>query len=98
MPEYNIYVGGKHIANIKKKFALLKNDFVIDSPGAGYYVEGNAWAHEFGLYRGGRRVASISKKFFAMSDTYGVDVDDQEDQITMLALAIVIDMVCHENK
>lgn len=97
MPEYDIYIAGNHIANIKKKFAFFKNDFVINSPGANYYVEGDVWAHEFCLYKEGRMVAVISKKFFSIGDTYGVDIDDQEDQISVLALAIVIDMVCHDH-
>lgn len=30
MPEYNIYIGGQHIANVKKNFALLKNSLIVD--------------------------------------------------------------------
>jgi len=97
MPEYNIYIAGQHVANVKKKFKLFKNDFVITSPGNQYYVEGDIFAHEFDIYKDNRVVASISKRFFSFSDTYGVDIDDGEDQITLLALAIVIDMVCHDN-
>lgn len=96
MPEYDIYMYGSHIANVKKKFAFFKNDFVIESSGNNYYAEGDLWAHEFSLYNGGRLVATISKEFFTFSDTYGVDIDDGEDQVSTLALAIVIDMVCHD--
>ena len=97
LPEYDIYIGGQHIANVKKKFALLKNDFVITSPGANYYVEGNLWAYDFNIFKDGVPVAGISKKFFSFTDTYGVDIDDDCDQLTLLALAIVIDMVCHDH-
>lgn len=97
MPEYDIYIADRHVANVKKKFALFKNDFTILSPGAEYDVEGDFWAHEFNLYKDGRMVAAITKKYFSLSDTYSVEVDDGQDQITMLALAIVIDMVCHDN-
>lgn len=98
LPEYNIFIGGQHVANVKRKFAFFKNDFVISSPGSHYYVDGNVWAHEFIIYKDNRIVARISKKFFSLTDTYGVDIDDSEDQITMLALAVVIDMVCHDNR
>lgn len=97
MPEYDIYVGGLHIANVKKKFAFFKNDFEINSPGSQYYVDGDIWAHEFAIYKNNSMIARISKKFFSFSDTYGVEIDDGEDQITVLALAIVIDMVCHDH-
>jgi uncharacterized protein YxjI len=35
----------------------------------------------------------VSKRFFAFSDTYGVDIVDGEDDITILATAVVIDLV-----
>lgn len=97
MPEYDIYIAGIHVVNVKKKFAFFKNDFVITSPGTQYYVDGDFFAHEFSIYKDGRPVAAISKKYFSFSDTYTVDVDDGQDQMTILALAIVVDMVCHDN-
>ncbi len=97
MPEYDIYIAGEHIASVKKKFALFRNDFVISSPGDQYYVDGDFWAHEFSIFKSGQMIGRISKKFFSWTDTYGVEVDDRFDQVTTLALAIVIDMVCHDN-
>ncbi|MEG6611335.1 LURP-one-related family protein [Pseudoclostridium thermosuccinogenes] len=97
MPEYDIYIAGELVANVRKKFALFRNDFEITTPGDQYYVDGDFFAHEFGIYRHGKLIARISKKFFAFSDTYGVDIDDGQDQISTLALAIVIDMVCHDH-
>lgn len=96
LPEYNIFMGDQHVANVKKKLAFLKNDFVISSPDAQYYIDGNLWAREFNIFRDGRLVAVISKAFFSFTDTYGVDIDDAEDQVRILALAIVLDMVCHD--
>ncbi|HEX3029981.1 MAG TPA: LURP-one-related family protein [Clostridia bacterium] len=96
LPEYDIYIGGQHALNIKKKFAMFRHDFDIRGTGAQYFVNGDFWAHEFGIVKDGRQVAQISKAFFSFSDTYGLDVDDGEDQISTLALAIVIDMVCHD--
>ena len=96
MPEYDIYIGGGHIANVKKKFVLFKNDFSITSERGIYTVEGDFWAHEFELYKDSSLVARISKQFFSFTDTYGVDIDDRQDQVSNLALAIVIDMVCHD--
>lgn len=97
MPEYNIYIGGQLVANVKKKFNLLKNDFVINSPGAQFYVEGNFFGHDFNIIQGGRIIARISKEYFTFGDTYGVEIDDDQDQLMGLALAIVIDMVCHDH-
>jgi uncharacterized protein YxjI len=97
MPEYDIFIAGENIANVKKKFAFFKNNFEINSPGTRFYVEGDLWAHDFSIYSGSQLIATISKKFFSLTDTYGVEVDDNQDQVTALALAIVIDMVCHDH-
>ncbi|MCX7921006.1 MAG: LURP-one-related family protein [Clostridia bacterium] len=97
MPEYDIYIAGQHVANIKKKFAFFKNDFVITSQVDQYYINGDFIGHEFGIYKGDEMVARISKKFFSFRDTYGVEIDDRQDQVTILAIAIVIDMVCHDS-
>lgn len=97
MPEYNIMIAGQLVANVKKKFAFFRNDFDIFSDYGNYSVEGDIWAHEFNMYRDGHSIAHISKAFFSFTDTYGVDIDDDHDQVATLALAIVIDMVCHDH-
>lgn len=97
LPEYDIYIGGQFVANVKKKFAFFRNDFLINAASGQYYVDGDIFAHEFSISKDGKVVAYISKKFFSFTDTYGVDIDDDEDQIFNLALGIVIDMVCHDN-
>ncbi|TYQ12961.1 UNVERIFIED_CONTAM: uncharacterized protein YxjI [Acetivibrio alkalicellulosi] len=98
MAEYNIYTEGELSATVKKKFALFKNDFDITSSKGQYYVDGSLFAYEFNIYKDGKLVGSVSKKYFSFSDTYGVEINDEEDQLLILALVIVIDMVCHNNK
>lgn len=96
LPEYYLYISGELVANVKKKFAIFKHDFTIDSKMGQYYVDGDIFAHEFDIYKNGLAVAHVSKRFFTLRDTYGVDIDDDEEQISNLALAIIIDMVCHD--
>jgi|LSQX01.2.fsa_nt_gb uncharacterized protein YxjI len=98
MPEYNIYVAGGFTANVKKKFSLLKNNFDITSNDGQYLVDGDFFAYDFNIYKDGLNVGHVSKKFFSFTDTYGVDIDEGNEQLTILALAIVIDMVCHDHK
>ncbi|MFZ5990071.1 MAG: LURP-one-related/scramblase family protein [Bacillota bacterium] len=97
LPEYNIYVDGELTAKVKKKFALFKNDFDIESSKGNFYVEGEFWAHEFNIYSDRQLVGRVSKKFFSFTDTYGVEILNEEDGMLTLALAVVIDMVCHDN-
>jgi uncharacterized protein YxjI len=39
-------------------------------------------------------VASVSKQWFAWADTYGIDIHGTEDQVLLLAVAVVIDEAC----
>ena len=98
LPEYNIYRGGKQLANVKKEFTLFKSRFNIQSTMGSYTMEGNIWAHEFQILKDNKEVAWISKKWLSFSDTYLAEIDDKEDQAFMLALVIVIDQVLHDNR
>jgi uncharacterized protein YxjI len=41
----------------------------------------------------------VSKKWLTFADTYAVDIDDGEDDVLILASAVVIDLVSHpDNK
>lgn len=98
LPEYDIYYRGSYVANVKKEFTLFSNRFDIDSNMGRYTVDGDFLGLDFTIYKDGKAAAYISKKFFAWSDTYGVDVQEGEDDAFILALVIVIDEVVHDNR
>ncbi len=52
--------------------------------------------HEYTFSRSGRPVATVSKRWFSLTDTYGVEIAEGEDDVLILAGAVVIDMV-HED-
>jgi uncharacterized protein YxjI len=56
------------------------------------------FAHAFTLVKNGRTVAVVNKKFFSLSDTYGVEINGDEDQAFILALVIVLDQVIYDNR
>jgi uncharacterized protein YxjI len=39
----------------------------------------------------------VSKKWLSLTDTYGVEVGEGQNDILILALAIAIDMMSHDN-
>lgn len=98
LPEYYIYAGGQQVASVKKQLTFFTPKFVIDSVYGSYDIEGNIFGYDFQISKDGIIVASISKKWFAFSDTYGVEIADGEDHAFLLALAIVIDQVLHDEK
>lgn len=97
LPEYNIYQSGRHMAMVKREFTFFKPRFNITSTLGNFTIEGNFLGMNFSILRNGIPVAEISKRWFSFSDTYGVDIAEGEDYGFLLALAIVIDQVIHDN-
>ena len=96
-PTYEIWRGGALAAVVKRElFSFIHHRFTVDVPGPDdLEATGSLTDHEYELRRGDRAVAVVSKRWFSWSDTYGVDVADGEDDVLVLASAVVIDMACH---
>lgn len=94
-PTYEIYRGGELFAVVRKElFSLFRHVFTVDTPGPDDLVaEGDFWGLEYTFSRGGRAVAAVSRQWFSWADTYGVEVADGEDDVLILASAVVIDLV-----
>ena len=100
-PTYEIEREGRLLAVVKKKlFTLLRCRFTVDVPGPDdLEAQGSFLDHEYTFERHGQAVAQVSKKWFSLTDTYGVDINADEDPVVILASTVVIDLICHqENK
>jgi len=98
-PRYKIYRDRRVIATIVKKIAPFKDLYVVHVPEADdFRVTGNFGNYEYTFTRRGRKVAFVSKKFFSWGDTYGIAIAPGEDDILILAAAVVIDMVSHNDR
>ena len=99
-PTYEISRDDRVLAVVKKSlFTLFRCEFTVDVPGPDDLIaEGDFWQHEYAFTRQGRSVAAVSKRWFSWTDTYGVDVADGEDDILVLASAVVIDLCCHQDR
>ena len=99
-PSYELHRGGQLVATLKKSyFTLFHCKFAIDVPGPDdLEAKGDFLDHEYVFTRSGREVAQISKRWFAFSDTYGVDIGEGQDDVLILASAVVIDMICHDEE
>ncbi len=96
-PQYEIRRGDETIAVVKKHlFTLFRGRFSVDVPGPDdLEAKGDFLDHEYAFERGGRDVARVSKKWLALADTYTVDIDEGQDDLLILAAAVVIDLVSH---
>lgn len=99
-PTYELYRGGELAAVVKKKLlSFLHHRFTVDVPGPNdLEAKGSFFDLEYEFTRNGAHVATVSKRFFAFGDTYGVDIAPGQDDVLVLASAVVIDMVCHDDK
>ena len=97
---YEIFRDNKLVAVVKKEmFTLFHCVFTVDVPGPDdLKADGEFTDHEYEFARGDKHVATVSKQWFAWTDTYGVDVEPNEDDILILASTVVIDMACHNDR
>lgn len=90
---FEIKVKGGPSATISKK---LLSPFVdrlkIDLPGwDDIEVVGDIFDHEYTFRRGGREVAQVSRRWISLVDAYGIDIAEDQDDVLILASAVVID-------
>ena len=97
-PTYEVCRGDAIIAVVRQHlFTFLQCRFTVDVEGPDDLIgTGDFLDHEYRLTRHNRTVARISKKWFTLTDTYGVDIEEGEDDVLLLAATVVIDMACHD--
>jgi len=98
-PTYELWKGGELLAVVKRElFSFIHHRFTVDVPGPNdLEAEGDFLDHEYTISRGGSVVATVSKRWFSWADTYGIEIADGEDDVLVLATAVVVDMVCHDH-
>ena len=89
---------GRDIATVKKALiAPLRDKWNVNVKGGDdLVVQGNILDLEYSIKQGRKKVAEVSKKWFAIADTYGVEIADGQDDILILAIAIAVDMMAHD--
>ncbi len=99
-PTYDIERPGHPVTRIKKElFTFFRCKFNVDGPGdQDYEASGDFLDHEYEVQGPNGTAATISKRWFSWTDTYGVEIADGEDPVLLLATAVVIDLVCHDQK
>jgi len=96
-PTYEIHRDGRVAAVVQKKlFALFHHRFTVDVSGPDdLEAKGDFLDHEYVFRRGEREVATVSKRWLSLRDTYGIEIADGEDDVLILASAVVVDQACH---
>jgi len=88
---------GRTVATVRKALVTpLRERFSIDvADGEDMEAKGNIVDHEYKIERGGEKVAEASKRWFRVRDTYGIEIDDGQDDALILAVTVCIDQMTH---
>ncbi len=98
-PRYQIIRDGRVFAEVVKEWSWFKKEFTLDIPGPNdYSIEGSFWQHEFVFTRDDRTVAIVSRDLWQWAHSYGVEIVDGEDDVSILCACIVIDQVLHKDQ
>jgi uncharacterized protein YxjI len=89
---------GKDIATVRRALiAPLRDKWNVNVKGGNdLVVQGNILDLEYSIKQGRKKVAEVSKKWFAFTDTYGVEIAEGQNDILILAVAVAIDMMAHD--
>jgi uncharacterized protein YxjI len=91
---------GARIALVHKAMITpLRERWKVDvEHGPDLEVKGNIVDHEYAIEQDDRKVAEVSKKWFRLRDTYGVEIDPQQDALLLLAVTVAIDSMAHPTR
>jgi uncharacterized protein YxjI len=89
--------GGDQMAMVKKAIiSPVRDRFTVKiKNGPDLEVKGNILDHEYTIGEGRDKVAQVSKKWFRVRDTYGVEIDQGQNDIVILAVTVCIDQMAH---
>ena len=89
---------GRDMAVVKKALIAPLGDRwdVNVKGGPDLDVQGNILDHEYSIRQGRTKVAEVSKAWFSLTDTYGVEIASGQNDILILAVAVAMDMMVHD--
>jgi uncharacterized protein YxjI len=88
------------VATVRKALiSPLHHRSVIDlADGSQLEAVGNIFDKEFDIQAGGQPIAHISRAWFRIRDTYGVDIAPGENDALILAIAVCLDRIHHDEE
>ena len=91
---------GQVVATVRKALiSPLHHRSVIDlADGSQLEAVGNILDKEFDIQAGGQPIAHISRSWFRIRDTYGVDIAPGENDALLLAIAVCLDRIHHDDE
>jgi uncharacterized protein YxjI len=91
---------GQRAAMVKKALITpLRERWVVNvANGPDLEVQGNILDHEYTIGEGRDKIAEVSKKWFRIADTYGVQIEQGQNDVLILAVTVAIDEMVHAGR
>jgi uncharacterized protein YxjI len=88
---------GEQLAMVKKAMITPVRERFTAKIGHGpdLDIQGNILDHEYSIELGRDKIAEVSKKWFRVRDTYGVEIEQGQNDILILAVTTCIDQMAH---
>jgi len=90
-PKFFVFMNGQQVAEIVKKFSLLRPKYVIEGPG--WEVKGSILDHDYTITDGGEEIVRLHKAWLSWGDSYELDISDRANETMALAVVLAIDCV-----
>ncbi|MDH6128933.1 LURP-one-related family protein [Kitasatospora sp. GP82] len=90
---------GHVVATVRKKlFTPFRDKYHVElADGGELSVHGDLIDKEYRIEAHGNRIAEISRKWFRFRDTYGVEIAAGADAALLLAVAVCVEHLVHED-
>lgn len=96
---YEIMRNDKIYAKVEELDGLIQKGFRVEIDNdTTIKIEGNIVSFEYTFSRDDKEVARVSKARMALTDTYGIEVNENENDTLVLACVVIIDVVYHSVK
>ena len=89
LPKYYISRPGFGDIQVVKEFTFFHPRYNV--PELGWEIDGDFWDHDYEIGQNGKMIAAVSKEWFTFGDAYQISIGSYEDEITALAVVLVID-------
>jgi uncharacterized protein YxjI len=91
---------GQRAATVKKALITpLRERWAVNvADGPDLDVQGNILDHEYTIGEGRDKIAEVSKKWFRVADSYGVEIEQGQNDALILAVTVAIDMMAHPGR
>ena len=89
LSKFELEIGGESLGEIREEFTLFRPNYTLDCNG--WKVSGNFLGWEYDVTNGDRTVMHITKELCHWGDTYVLHIENPEDEILCLLIAIAID-------